>query len=129
LIFVPHGDERDLAGVGVGGKREIGIAWTRCQLSPTMRATAANGICWASIKTSASNSKVKPASLPTQSGSMSNALYGRLELRYAALISRMAGRSEVMVALALGVIAISAYGFTRVPAGFLPVEDQGYRSA
>ena len=55
-----------------------------------------------------------------------NALYGRLELRYAALISRMAGRSEVMAALALGVIAISAYGFTRVPAGFLPVEDQGY---
>src|SRR5262249_28011196 len=55
-----------------------------------------------------------------------NALYSRLELRYAALISRMAGRSEVMVALALGVIAISAYGFTRVPAGFLPVEDQGY---
>ena len=55
-----------------------------------------------------------------------NALYGRLELRYAALISRMAGRSEVMVALALGVIAISAYGLTRVPAGFLPVEDQGY---
>jgi TolB-like protein len=34
-----------------------------------MRATAANGICWASINTSASNSKVKPASSPTQSGS------------------------------------------------------------
>jgi hypothetical protein len=44
------------------------------QLSPTMRATAANGICWASSNTGASNSKVKPARLPTRSGSTSAAL-------------------------------------------------------
>src|SRR3974377_1988458 len=53
------------------------MACTRCQLSPTMRATAANGICWASSNTSASNSKVKPAGLPTQSGSVSAPLPAR----------------------------------------------------
>ena len=33
-----------------------------------MRATAANGICRASISTSASNSSVKPESLPANGG-------------------------------------------------------------
>jgi hypothetical protein len=33
-----------------------------------MRATAAKGICWASRSTNASNSSVKPDSLPSKSG-------------------------------------------------------------
>jgi hydrophobic/amphiphilic exporter-1 (mainly G- bacteria), HAE1 family len=55
-----------------------------------------------------------------------NALYARLEDRYAALIDRMAVRSGVMVVVALAIIAGSIYGFTRVATGFLPIEDQGY---
>ncbi len=52
--------------------------------------------------------------------------YGHLENGYARLIGRMAGRSGLMVLIALAVIAGSFYGFTRIPTGFLPVEDQGY---
>jgi HAE1 family hydrophobic/amphiphilic exporter-1 len=38
----------------------------------------------------------------------------------------MAGRSEFMIVLALGIVAAGGYGFTRIPTGFLPIEDQGY---
>jgi HAE1 family hydrophobic/amphiphilic exporter-1 len=55
-----------------------------------------------------------------------NSVYGRLENRYASLIARMAAHSGLMVAIALVVIALSGYGFARLPTGFLPTEDQGY---
>src|SRR5215471_4296939 len=55
-----------------------------------------------------------------------NAIYARLERRYAALIARMTRRSEAMVALALAIIVAAGYGFSRVASGFLPIEDQGY---
>src|ERR1700747_645314 len=45
------------------------MACTRCQDSLTSLATAAKVICWARASTSASNSSVKPESLPNQSGS------------------------------------------------------------
>ncbi len=35
-------------------------------------------------------------------------------------------RSGIMVVIALVVIGGSVYGFSRVPTGFLPIEDQGY---
>src|SRR3989338_126262 len=43
------------------------MAYTRYQDSPTILATAANGICRASMSTRASNNRVKPFNLPTQS--------------------------------------------------------------
>src|SRR5712671_6426778 len=43
-----------------------------------------------------------------------NAIYARLERRYAALISRMAAHSGIMVVVALAIIAGSIWGFTRV---------------
>src|SRR5262249_57014498 len=55
-----------------------------------------------------------------------NAIYARFERGYAALITRMVGRSGAMVALALAIIVLAGYGFTRVATGFLPIEDQGY---
>ncbi|AMN38962.1 efflux RND transporter permease subunit [Rhodoplanes sp. Z2-YC6860] len=55
-----------------------------------------------------------------------NSVYGRLENRYAGVITWMAARSGLMVAIALVVIALSGYGFTRLATGFLPTEDQGY---
>lgn len=55
-----------------------------------------------------------------------NAIYDRLEKRYAALISRMVEHSGVSVILALILIGIGGYGLSRVPTGFIPIEDQGY---
>jgi HAE1 family hydrophobic/amphiphilic exporter-1 len=55
-----------------------------------------------------------------------NATYDRAERGYAALIGRMAGRAGAMAIIALAIIALAGYGFSRVPTGFLPIEDQGY---
>jgi HAE1 family hydrophobic/amphiphilic exporter-1 len=55
-----------------------------------------------------------------------NAVYARVERGYARLITRMVGRSGLMAAIALVVIALAFYGFTRIATGFLPIEDQGY---
>ncbi len=55
-----------------------------------------------------------------------NNVYNRLENGYARLIGGMAARSTVSVIVALILIAIGGYGLSRVPTGFLPIEDQGY---
>ncbi len=55
-----------------------------------------------------------------------NKVYGRAEHAYAGLMARMVARSGLMALIALAIIAGSVYGFSRVPTGFLPVEDQGY---
>src|SRR4051794_15345275 len=55
-----------------------------------------------------------------------NAVYARTEHRYASLIERMARRSGSMVVIALLIIGLAGYGFTRIATGFLPIEDQGY---
>jgi hydrophobic/amphiphilic exporter-1 (mainly G- bacteria), HAE1 family len=55
-----------------------------------------------------------------------NAIYGRFENVYARLIGRMVERSGLMCAIALIIIAVAGYGLSRVPTGFLPIEDQGY---
>ena len=58
-----------------------------------------------------------------------NAVYDRDRARLRGLIARMVARSGLMVALALVLIAVAGYGFSRVPTGFLPIEDQGYMLA
>jgi HAE1 family hydrophobic/amphiphilic exporter-1 len=55
-----------------------------------------------------------------------NNIYDRLERRYAALIGRMSAHAGMSVVVALILIAIGGYGLSRVPTGFLPIEDQGY---
>jgi HAE1 family hydrophobic/amphiphilic exporter-1 len=55
-----------------------------------------------------------------------NRVYDRLERGYAGLIGRMADHSNVSVMLALILIGIGGYGLSRVPTGFIPIEDQGY---
>src|SRR5262252_3277612 len=55
-----------------------------------------------------------------------NAVYGRFENAYAALIEHMIARSSLMCAIALLLIAGAGYGLSRIPTGFLPIEDQGY---
>src|SRR6201990_923159 len=55
-----------------------------------------------------------------------NAVYARMEARYARLIERMVAHSNISVIVALILIGIGGYGLSRVPTGFLPIEDQGY---
>jgi HAE1 family hydrophobic/amphiphilic exporter-1 len=55
-----------------------------------------------------------------------NAVYNRLEKAYAGLIGRLVAHSNLSVISALILIGIAGYGLSRVPTGFIPIEDQGY---
>jgi HAE1 family hydrophobic/amphiphilic exporter-1 len=55
-----------------------------------------------------------------------NAVYNRLEGGYGRLMVRMTNHSGFCVVLALILIGLSGYGLSRVPTGFIPIEDQGY---
>src|ERR1700757_3506693 len=55
-----------------------------------------------------------------------NSIYNRLERGYAGLIGRMVAHANLSVILALILIGIGGYGLSRVPTGFIPIEDQGY---
>src|SRR5881398_1504415 len=55
-----------------------------------------------------------------------NAAYNRLEAWYSRLITRLVARSNISVICALILIAGAGYGLSRVPTGFIPIEDQGY---
>ncbi len=55
-----------------------------------------------------------------------NTVYDRLERRYAGLIGSLVKHSGLSVISALIVIGIAGYGLSRVPTGFIPIEDQGY---
>src|SRR5689334_766997 len=55
-----------------------------------------------------------------------NAVYDRVERGYTRLITFLVKHATVSVAFALLVIGASGYGLSRVPTGFLPIEDQGY---
>ncbi|MET0230957.1 MAG: efflux RND transporter permease subunit [Rhodanobacteraceae bacterium] len=55
-----------------------------------------------------------------------NRVYDRSERAYVRLVTAMVGRSRTMVVIALVLIGIAGWGFTRVPTGFIPTEDQGY---
>jgi HAE1 family hydrophobic/amphiphilic exporter-1 len=55
-----------------------------------------------------------------------NAVYNRLERGYARLIGRLVAHSNISVIVALILIGVGGYGLSRVPTGFIPIEDQGY---
>jgi hydrophobic/amphiphilic exporter-1 (mainly G- bacteria), HAE1 family len=55
-----------------------------------------------------------------------NSVYNRLENGYGRLMVRMTNHSGFCVILALILIGVSGYGLSRVPTGFIPIEDQGY---
>ena len=52
--------------------------------------------------------------------------YDAVERGYTRLIARMASASVVAVLIALLIVAGGLYGLSRVAAGFIPIEDQGY---
>lgn len=55
-----------------------------------------------------------------------NAVYARVEAWYTRLITRLVTHSGASVIAALILIGVGVYGLSRVPTGFLPIEDQGY---
>lgn len=55
-----------------------------------------------------------------------NAVYDRIERGYARLIGRIVAHANISVLIALLLIGIAGYGLSRVPTGFIPIEDQGY---
>src|SRR6202795_779470 len=55
-----------------------------------------------------------------------NAVYDRLERGYGRLMGRLVAHSNLSVISALILIGIAGYGLSRVPTGFIPIEDQGY---
>lgn len=55
-----------------------------------------------------------------------NSIYDRIEKGYTSIIDRMVRHSNVSVVVALILITIGGYGLSRVPTGFIPIEDQGY---
>ncbi len=55
-----------------------------------------------------------------------NAVYNRVEAAYGRLMSHLVAHSNLSVIAALILIGIAGYGLSRVPTGFIPIEDQGY---
>jgi len=53
-------------------------------------------------------------------------LYNPLEAAYVNLIGRMVHRSKRMSIIAAILIGLAFLGLTRIPTGFVPIEDQGY---
>ena len=58
-----------------------------------------------------------------------NAVYNRIERGYAALMRHLVGFAGIMVIVAIVVIGVTLFEFTRIPTGFIPIEDQGYMLA
>jgi hydrophobic/amphiphilic exporter-1 (mainly G- bacteria), HAE1 family len=55
-----------------------------------------------------------------------NSVYEPTERRYVRLIRSMVQRSGVMVVIALALAGLAGWGLSRIPTGFIPIEDQGY---
>jgi hydrophobic/amphiphilic exporter-1 (mainly G- bacteria), HAE1 family len=58
-----------------------------------------------------------------------NAIYDRIEHAYAALMRRLVGFAGIVMVAAIAVIGVTLFEFSRIPTGFIPVEDQGYMIA
>lgn len=55
-----------------------------------------------------------------------NSVYEPTEQAYVRVVRLMVKHSGVMVAVALGLVALAGWGLTKIPTGFIPTEDQGY---
>ncbi|RDV04786.1 efflux RND transporter permease subunit [Undibacter mobilis] len=58
-----------------------------------------------------------------------NKVYDKCEAGYARLMTRLVAHAGKVTVLALIAIGVTLYGFSRIPTGFIPVEDQGYMLA
>ena len=55
-----------------------------------------------------------------------DAVFRKTETGYMAVVKPLVRRSAVMMVLFAGLAGLTGWQFTRLPTGFLPVEDQGY---
>jgi HAE1 family hydrophobic/amphiphilic exporter-1 len=55
-----------------------------------------------------------------------NAVYGRIEQVYTRIVNRLVRHAWTMMAVFAALVALTGWWFTRLPTGFLPIEDQGY---
>jgi HAE1 family hydrophobic/amphiphilic exporter-1 len=55
-----------------------------------------------------------------------NSVYNRAEHAYAGLMRRMVRHAALMTGIVAGLVVLAVFALTRVPTGFLPIEDQGY---
>ncbi len=55
-----------------------------------------------------------------------NAVYGRVESAYISVVQHMVDRPRMMAGIFAVIIGATVFGFSRLPTGFLPDEDQGY---
>ncbi len=55
-----------------------------------------------------------------------NALYNPLEKWYSDRIHAMVKHSKLVTLIGLVLVALAGWGFTKIPTGFVPTEDQGY---
>ena len=55
-----------------------------------------------------------------------NWLYDRVERVYTAIVGFMVRHAAIMMILFVGLISVTFWGFSSLPTGFLPTEDQGY---
>ncbi len=53
-------------------------------------------------------------------------IYNPLEARYTRFIDRLANRSGMVCLIGVLVVAVAIFGLSRIPTGFIPIEDQGY---
>ena len=58
-----------------------------------------------------------------------DAVFRKTENGYMAVVRPLVRRSAIMMLLFLGLAGLTGWQFTRLPTGFLPVEDQGYLMA
>lgn len=53
-------------------------------------------------------------------------IYYPLEEWYSNLIDRLAHKSKTVCLIGLGIVVLAIFGLSRIPTGFIPIEDQGY---
>ncbi|MDB5353311.1 MAG: hydrophobe/amphiphile efflux family transporter [Planctomycetota bacterium] len=55
-----------------------------------------------------------------------NFVYGKFEAAYSATVAVLVRKTLPVMAAFVGLVVLAGWGFTRLPTGFLPTEDQGY---
>jgi HAE1 family hydrophobic/amphiphilic exporter-1 len=55
-----------------------------------------------------------------------DAVFRKAENGYTAMVKTFVRRTAIMMLLFLGLLSLTGWQFTRLPTGFLPIEDQGY---
>jgi hydrophobe/amphiphile efflux-1 (HAE1) family protein len=55
-----------------------------------------------------------------------NRLFGRGSVRYGGVVGRVTRRRGVALAVYAGLLALTAFGFSRLPSGFVPTQDKRY---